>query len=241
MIPLITLSHGSRKPSAAAGITALTAAAGEALNVMAVEAHLDLSEPSLDAVVEDLASRGVNKAALVPLLFSNAFHNKVDVPEAVREAQERHGVELLSGPHLGTGSDVADALASVLKRDADKDAHVVLYSVGSSHVEANEAVVDLAATVARVSGQCVEVVPATGGSGSGGAGVMEIAGRHRHVHLLPLFVTEGLLLDRVIENSRNISAATGCTITYSAPLTTALTPLVVARYRAALSGLLAHI
>ncbi|WP_080796824.1 sirohydrochlorin chelatase [Corynebacterium pacaense] len=241
MIPLITLSHGSRKPSAAAGITNLTNSAGEVLGVMAVEAHLDLSEPSLDAVVEDLAALGVNRAALVPLLFTNAFHNKVDVPAAVRDAQNNHGVELLVGPHLGTGSDVADLLVAVLERDAHPEAHVVLYSVGSSHVEANEAVVDLADTVARASGHGVEVVPATGGPGSGGAGVMEVAAGHRRLHLLPLFVTEGLLLDRVVENSRNISAATGCTITHSSPLTTALTPLVVARYRAALSGLLAQI
>lgn len=241
MIPLITLSHGSRKPSAAAGITALTAKAGRMLGVDAMEAHLELADPSLDDVVARLSARGVTRAALVPLLFTNAFHNKIDVPKAVRDAQQIHGVELLVGPHLGTGADVAGLLAAALAADATPDSHVVLYSVGSSHVGANEAVIDLADIVSRRSGHTVEVVPATGGPGSGGAGVIEVALRHNHVHILPLFVTEGLLLDRVIDQSANIAASTGTTFTHSTPLTTTLAPLVAARYRAALSELLAHI
>lgn len=241
MIPLITLSHGSRKPEAAAGITALTRATGDLLGVPAVEAHLDLTEPTLDMAVADLAAQGVHRAALVPLLFTNAFHNKVDVPAAIRQAQEHHGVELLVGPHLGTGSDVADVLVRALHRDAHPAARVALYSVGSSHIEANEAVVDLADTVARASGHRVEVVPATGAGGAGGAGIMELATRHEQVHILPLFVTSGLLLDRVVDNLENISVATGATLRASEPLRTSLAPLVAARYRAALSALLAQI
>lgn len=239
MIPLITLSHGSRKASAAAGITALTQETGRMLGVDAVEAHLDLSEPSLDDVVRKLSVQGVTKAGLVPLLFSNAFHAKVDVPAAVKDAQEKYGVELLVGPHLGTGSDVAAVLGEKLKADAPADAHVILYSVGSSHISANEAVIELGETLSRLSGHSVEVVPATGGAGAGGAGVIEVAAAHKVVHILPLFVTEGLLLDRVLDQLPNISAATGAALTFSTPLSTALAPLVAARYRAALAELLA--
>lgn len=241
MIPLITLSHGSRRPGAAAGITELADATAELLGVPAVAAHLDLCEPGLDTVVAELAAQGVRRAALVPLLFTDAFHNKVDVPAAIADARANHGVELLPGPHLGTGSDVAEVLSAALRRDAHPDAHVVLYSVGSSHLGANEAVVDLADTVARASGHRVEVVPATGAAGSGGAGVTEVATRHERVHILPLFVTEGLLLDRVVDNTANIAAATGARLSTSRPLRTSLAPLVAARYRAALSALLAHI
>ena len=241
MIPLITLSHGSRKKSAAACITALTHEAGRMLETPAVEAHLELAEPSLDQVVATLSAEGVTRAALVPLLFSNAYHAKIDVPEAVKDASEKYGVELLVGPHLGTGSDVAGVLAQRLRADAPTDAHVILYSVGSSHVSANESVIDLAHTIALLTGFSVEVVPATGGPGAGGAGVIEVASKHKAVHILPLFVTEGLLLDRVIDQSANIAAATGTNFTYSEPLTTDLAPLVAARYHAALSALLAHI
>lgn len=242
MIPLITLSHGSRKPSAAAGITALTAETGRLLCVDAVEAHLELADPSLDDVVGQLAAQGVTRAALVPLLFTNAFHNKIDVPEAVHDAQARHGVRLLVAPHLGTGADVAGVLCDAVPRSLPARIHVVLYAVGSSDAAANRAVEDLASTVAAFSGCSVKVVYATNGPGVGfgGAAVIEAARGHENVHILPLFVTEGLLLDRVIDQINNIAVATGTRVTYSDPLTTSLAPLVASRYRAALSELLAH-
>lgn len=242
MIPLITLSHGSRKPSAAAGITALTAATGEMLCVDAVEAHLELADPSLDDVVAQLAVRGVTRAALVPLLFTNAFHNKIDVPEAVRDAQAKHGVDLLVGPHLGTGADLAGVLCDALPVTLPAGAHIVLYAVGSSDAAANTAVEDLAHMVSHRSGHSIGVAYATSGPGVGfgGAAVIEAARGHRDVHLLPLFVTDGLLLDRVIDQVEHIAAATGARITHSAPLKTSLAPLVATRYRAALSELLAE-
>lgn len=238
-IPLITLSHGSRKPSAASGITALTAATGRMLGTDAVEAHLELADPSLDSAVAQLAERGVSRAALVPLLFTNAFHNKIDVPEAVRDAQDRHGVELLVGPHLGTGADVAEVLGGALPDSLSDDAHLILYTVGSSDVAANEAVENLAQVLSHRSGHTVDVVYATSGPGVGfgGAAVIEAACGHEDVHILPLFVTDGLLLDRVIDQVEHIATATGARITYSAPLKTALAPLVAARYRTALSEL----
>lgn len=242
MIPLITLSHGSRKKTAAAGITALTAETGRMLRVDAVEAHLELADPSLDDVVGQLAAQGVTRAALVPLLFTDAFHNKIDVPEAVRDAQARHGVRLLVGQHLGAGADIAGVLCDALPRTLPVGAHVVLYAVGSSDAAANTSVENLASEVSQGSGHTVEVAYATSGPGVGfgGAAVIEAARGHRDVHILPLFVTEGLLLDRVLDQVNKISAATGARITHSDPLTTSLAPLVAARYRAALSELLAE-
>ncbi|NLZ58490.1 MAG: sirohydrochlorin chelatase [Corynebacterium sp.] len=239
-IPLITLSHGSRKPSAASGITALTAATGRMLGTEAVEAHLELADPSLDSAVAQLAAQGVTRAALVPLLFTNAFHNKIDVPEAVREAQDHHGVQLLVGPHLGTGVDVARVLINTLPHSLPAGAHLILYTVGSSDAAANVAAENLAWELSLLSGHTVDVAYATSGPGVGfgGAAVIEAACGHEDVHILPLFVTDGLLLDRVIDQVDHIAVATGARITYSTPLKTALAPLVAARYRAALSELL---
>lgn len=239
MIPLITLSHGSRKPSAAAGITALTAETGRMLGVEAVEAHLELADPSLDDVVAQLAAQGVTRAALVPLLFTDAFHNKIDVPEAVRDAQARHGVTLQVGPHLGTGLDLVQVLCDALPTTLPVGTHIIVYSVGSSQASANRDVENLAQGLSHRCGYSVEVVYATSGPGVGfgGAAVIEAAQGHSDVHILPLFVTEGLLLDRIIYQLEPIAAATGVRITHSAPLTTTLAPLVAARYRAALNRL----
>ena len=54
------------------------------------------------------------------------------------------------------------------------------------------------------------------------------------MHLLPLFVTDGLLLDRATRDLGRIQDATGSILTHSAPLTTDLSDIVASRYREAL-------
>lgn len=233
MLPLITLAHGSRHERADHGIDQLTRAAAELLRVPGYCAHLDLSEPSLIHVTQELATAGYARAVVVPLLFTTAYHKKVDVPAAVEEAHHKSGLDLILAEGLGVGDDIADVLATIVTADAPDTARVVLYSVGTSCNVANQTVLDLAAEVARRTSRSVDVVPATGGNGSGGAGIMELAVQHPDVHVLPLFVTEGLLLDKVTTQLSRISAATGNTsITVSPPLTTRLDDIVAARYRA---------
>src|SRR5699024_3404045 len=119
--------------------------------------------------------------------------NRSDGPAAVSAAQQRHGVALLVGPHLGTSADDAGVLCDVLPPSLPVGAHIILYAVGSSDAAANTAVEGLAEAVAQCSGYSAEVVYATSGPGVGfgGAAVIEAARGHSDVHILPLFVTEG--------------------------------------------------
>lgn len=226
MVALIALGHGSRHKKAQHGVDTLTNAAGKALNVAAYPAYLDLNEPSLLQVTTSLAAAGHRRAVVVPLLFTTAYHRQIDVPAAMHEAKLKSGLDLELADGLGVGNDIASILACRVATDAPMNSNIALYSVGTSNKQANQSVADLAATVAGLTDRTVYSVAATSGAGIG-----DVASKCSSLHVVPLFVTEGLLLDRVVTRLPLIAAETGTAITASKPLTVALTDIVVNRYR----------
>lgn len=206
MTALITLSHGSRHPRAAEGIRALTAAAAAELGVEGVAAHLEFDAPTL---AEAAASVIAERAIVVPLLFTRAFHARVDVPRHLAEAREH--LDCTLAEPLGTGPDIAGVLEERLRIDAPSASHVTLYPVGTSDADQARNYDRLAADLARRTGRDVDVVPATGGGR-----------RFVDTHVLPLFVTYATLLDRIPAH-----------LPRSGPLTTDLAGVVADRYRAA--------
>lgn len=240
MTALITLSHGSRHPEAEVGVRAITRAAARRLEVEAVESHLDFTSPTLSEAAEILANQGHRDAVVVPLLFTHAFHAKVDVPAAIKEAEEQTGLRLSLSETLGQGEETAQLLHHRINMDAHPDATVVLYPVGTSDQEAANGTEELAARVSELSGHKVHVVPATGkGEGRGFAGISAIAAKTSRMHVLPLFVTHGTLLTNVVDKFAALQDETGAALTYSAPLLLDLVPIVSQRFSdtaAALSG-----
>ena len=177
MTSLITLSHGSRHPNAVAGIEVLTQRAAALADVAHWQcAHLEFNEPDLATAAQQLAARGETEAVVVPLLFTEGYHHRVDVPEAIAAAEEASGLRLLRGDSLGTGADMAQVLAQragCQPQCAPMTDHLVIYSVGSSNLQANQAIARLA------------------------------------VRVLPLFVTEGLLLDLLAEAPAYVDSPLG--------------------------------
>lgn len=214
MIPLILLSHGSRHPGAQAGIDALVAAVSENLGLEVRDAHLEFSPRTLQS-----ACSGFTRAVVVPLLFSSGYHARTDVPAALAAAHEATGTELILAKPLGVGEDIAALLASQAPDRGD----LVVYPVGSSRAEAQAEYEVLRASVGRMTGRDVAVIPATGP----GSGAEKLIGLDAHV--LPLFVTDGLLLDKARENLSTRS-------TLSEPLGATLAPVVTTRYRQAVAA-----
>ena len=208
MTALITLPHGSRHPRAKEGIRALTEAAAEKLGVEWADAHLEFDRPTLAEAAAALSSP---RAIVVPLLFTRAFHAKVDVPAHLTEAREH--CDLTLAEPLGTGPDIAETLHKRLRIDAPSASHATLFPVGTSDAEQAANYARLADNLARLAGVDVSVVQATRG---------DRRFVDRHTHVLPLFVTHGTLLDRV---PPHLSA--------SGPLTTDLADVVAKRYRTA--------
>ena len=49
-------------------------------------AFLDLAEPDFDRVVDRLVAEGFQEIVVVPLLLTEAYHAKVDVPQVIEAA-----------------------------------------------------------------------------------------------------------------------------------------------------------
>lgn len=225
MTALITLSHGSRHPQAVEGIAALTRAAAALLGVEGADAHLEFNEPTL----KDAAQALNGPAVVVPLLFTEAFHAKHDVPAHLTAAQEHAPLRLAKG--LGLGEDVAAVLAERLLADAPANSHPVIYPVGTSDEVQAGRYEELAVSVGKRTASTVDVVAATRG---GEEHLTELARTRGDLHIVALFVTHGLLLDKARDAIPRIEAATGARVTCSGPLTTDLAGIVADRYRTTL-------
>lgn len=225
-VPLIGLAHGSRHASVRASIDSLMAAAAAEGGMPAVSAFLDLTQPDLTATATDLAAQGHTRAVVVPLLFTEAFHAQVDVPEAVRQAAGASGMDLVIADILGTGDDMLEVVHQSM-RDAGIGGveSVLLLSVGSSNSAANDAVADLANRLGR--GRSGEVHPAFGTRSPRAKEVLP--GLAEPVAIVPLFVSPGLLLDPLAR----LAAERGMVM--APPLGDLVASVLLDRYRTALA------
>lgn len=226
--PLVLLAHGSRHGEVSASIEALAAATAACAGVgEVVGAFLDLTDPDLSTVAIRLAAAGHRRAVVVPLLFTPAFHARVDTPAAVRTAADASGIDLVTTDVLGTADDVLTVLVEAAADHAvTADQPVLLHAVGSSRPEANARVGDLAERLQRRRGG-----PVTAGFATAVPRTAELLPEALPgTVVVPLFVSPGLLLDRITRTT----AALGARVL--PPLGTRLAPVVAERFQAALAG-----
>jgi len=172
------------------------AAVAAQATIPTVPAYLDLAQPDLSAAARQLADAGHATAVVVPLLFTEAYHATIDVPETVRDVAAALPLDLVVAEILGTGDDVADLLRQCMDAASlDDHSSVLLFGVGSSRAGANEAVFDLAARLARGRGRPVRACFGT--CAPRVADVLD--GLPGPIAVLPLFLAEGLLLSPVRE------------------------------------------
>jgi sirohydrochlorin ferrochelatase len=203
---LVALAHGRRDPRSAASITALVDTVRSMRPDLKVErAFLDLSKPSLDTTVDRLA-RKHEEIVVVPLLLTEAFHAKVDVPSAVAAAAARHPeIQIRATPILGLEPSFLDVLDLRMRealraaRARELDA-LVLAAAGSSDPLANQSV----ARLARLWGSHhkLPVTAAFASSAPPATGEAVRAFRkegRRHIAVASLFLAPGFLPDRAAE------------------------------------------
>jgi sirohydrochlorin ferrochelatase len=195
-LPVIGLAHGSRHPGVRPAVDQLMGAVGDRCAAPARAAFLDLTEPDLESVALSLAADGYERAVVVPLLFTAAFHTTIDVPQTVHAAGEASGVDLVVADIVGTGDDVVQLLqTSATDSGLPENASLLLYAVGSSREAANAAVHDLAARLESV--RSAPVLAAFGTSEPRPEAVIDQLPEPRAI--LPLFLSPGLLLDPLID------------------------------------------
>jgi sirohydrochlorin ferrochelatase len=204
---LVALAHGSRDPRSAATITALVDEVKAIRPDLAIErAFLDLSKPSFHTVVDRLVRKGHEEIVVVPLLLTQAFHARVDVPAAVQEAAERHpGLKVTASSILGLETQFLEIL-DVRMREALKASRVreldalVLAGAGSSDPVANQAVARLARLWGVRHKLPVTAAFASAAPPTTGEAVRAFRGEgRRHIAVASLFLAPGLLPDRAKE------------------------------------------
>lgn len=144
-IPLVAVAHGSRDPRAAATVEALLDEVRLARPGLPVRtAYLDHATPSLGQALS-----GLDAAVVLPLLLTEAYHSRVDLPAALNEARARdprlrvrYGATL--GPHPLLLTTLERRLAEAGVVIGDPDTAVVLVSAGSSDPRANGVVARMA-------------------------------------------------------------------------------------------------
>jgi sirohydrochlorin cobaltochelatase len=100
----------------------------------------------------DRAALGSSRVIVLPLILNAAGHVKVEIPEALAAARERHPhTELVYAPHLGTGTSLLRVLRRNLQQTLNamdmpdpKTTGVVLLARGSSDPAANGGMAALA-------------------------------------------------------------------------------------------------
>ena len=109
---LIVLGHGSRAPEATETLAAVTAMVREKTDYARVAyASLQLSEPDLATVMQELVEAGMNRILVAPFLIATGQHVKEDIPNELAALREKHpGVEMHLGSPLGADERLAEIL-----------------------------------------------------------------------------------------------------------------------------------
>lgn len=204
---LVALAHGSRDPRSARTVRELVSEVRAMRPDLRIEtAFLELSRPDFHTVVDRLVRSGVEEIVVVPLLLTEAYHARVDVPSAVGEALARHqGLKIRVTQVLGLGQvflDVLDkrvreSLVGARVRELDG---LVLAAAGTTDPLAMQSIQRLA----RLWGQRhrLPVVPAYASASPPATGeavrALRAQGR-RHIAVGSLFLAPGLLYDRAAE------------------------------------------
>jgi sirohydrochlorin ferrochelatase len=234
MTPLVLLAHGSRDPRAAEAIRSLVRAVARLRPGLDVrEAYLDHAEPSLDVVC---AAVSAPEIVVVPLLLTEAYHGRVDVPAATARAAAG-GVRVRRAAVLGPGPSgpVHGELVAALRRRITElgacfDA-LVLASAGTRSAAARSGVSAVAAALGDAMGvPCIPAYASATRPDPAEAVALLRARGARSVAMASYFLAPGRLHDRALT-----AAFAGGAVAASAPLggVPELARLVLARSAAA--------
>ncbi|MEO3800584.1 sirohydrochlorin chelatase [Nonomuraea sp. B1E8] len=231
-VPLVAVAHGSRDPRAAATVAALLDRVRmERPDVPVRVAYLDHCAPTLGQ-----ALAGLDEAVVLPLLLTEAYHSRVDLPAALNEVRARHprlrvhyGTTL--GPHPLLPAALERRLAGAGVPAGDPDTAVVLVSAGSSDARANAVVSGMARGWRRSGWWSVSAAYASAADPSPAEAVSALlrSGAPR-VAVAPYLLAPGYFADKVRQATLEAGAEVVADVLGPAP---ELVGVLLERYEAA--------
>lgn len=202
---VVLVAHGSRDPRASVATRALTRAVAAARPDWDVrDSYLDHSLPRPAQVLTGFTHP---RAVLVPLLLTNAYHGRVDVPGEVAAARA-------AGAHLEVGvssvlGPVSPLLVDALIRRlpaADLDA-VVLAAAGTRDAAARATVEEAAVALgARLGVPCTVAYASAAPPGAAEAVARLRAAGASRVGVAAYFLAPGRLYDVAVASARSAGA-----------------------------------
>ncbi|MDO4412315.1 sirohydrochlorin chelatase [Cutibacterium sp.] len=234
---LILLAHGSRHRDTAPALEKVRRQVASVCPEPVRLAWLNLAQPSLERVCAELAQAGHTRAVAVPLLFTDAFHARIDVPH---QAGTIGHLDLTTTAGLGLGEGVRQALITRIHQVQRTSSDVLIMAVGSSDPAANQDVIDFAARVQQTvpgkvtAGFVVGTAPGPKGPAAVQAAAKTARERGRELIVAPLFTLPGLLWDKVTTVDK---VTTAPAVRYAQPLAELLTPLIMSRWNSAQSAM----
>ncbi|GAA4954354.1 sirohydrochlorin ferrochelatase [Nonomuraea thailandensis] len=226
-VPLVAVAHGSRDPRAAATVAALLDRVPLDVRV----AYLDHSAPTLGQ-----ALTGLREAVVLPLLLTEAYHSRVDLPAALNEARAReprlrvrYGHTL--GPHPLLLTALERRLGEAGVPAGDPETAVVLVSAGSSDARANAVIAETARVWRRSGWWTVTPAYASAASPTPAEAVASLvrAGAPRVV-VAPYLLAPGYFADKVRRDTLAAGASVVSDVLGPAP---ELVDVLMERYEAA--------
>ncbi|GAA4903632.1 sirohydrochlorin ferrochelatase [Stackebrandtia albiflava] len=187
--PTVLVAHGSPDPRHAAAVRELATATGT------VAAFLEFDAPHPVTVFTALSDAGHRCADLVPLLLTDAYHGRVDVPRVAREAREATGADIRVRPTVG-----GTFLVPALRRTLPPCDAVVLAAAGSRDAGALRAVREVASALEAEAGVPVTAAFATAADPDVAAAVRALSGYGR-VAVASYFIAPGRLHDQVVSRA----------------------------------------
>ena len=119
----ILLAHGSRDPQWQRPFNDMTHAikqhdaaslTGSSQPVVVELAYMELCEPSLEQMCEQLSQQGFNLINVYPVFFAAGTHLRIDVPKQLKAIEAELGLKTKLHPPVGQEKTVQDAITQVI-------------------------------------------------------------------------------------------------------------------------------
>ena len=193
MTELILLAHGSPDPRSGEAILEFAERIHRRLDLRINVAYLDHQRPSL----ADLAQQDPGEDVLVvPLLLSNAFHARFDVPKVMAESGFRHVMAPIGHP--------IKVLTELIKTGGP---NVIVVSAGNSNVAERRLFQDAVDLACLGSGTSALSAFVSGSELNIDAQLAVIAKSIKSIPtIIPWLLAPGRLLDSVIEQAEHSGA-----------------------------------
>jgi sirohydrochlorin ferrochelatase len=137
MQAILYVCHGSRIAKARAEASAFVEQCKTNIDVPIQElCFIELAHPDIVTGIDICVQKGASRIVVLPLLLLSAGHAKHDIPEAIRQAKQRHPhLEIVLGEPFGVHEMMIDIVVDRIKEQAvplDHESMILLIGRGSS-------------------------------------------------------------------------------------------------------------